>query len=165
MWCLKRFCRNMHYRLLYLVWLILPKEHETIKEIKISYVVVPQLLLPGRNMGVVFYHKLSDEIMVLLASSDPFPRYTIWHEYREGQLLKENKSTEQIIGEVTNKMPKLLEGRDDVSLKDLTETIRRWAEEGKEHFEAFIDELLLAKEEMSFQEYRNFLRFRTQRRQ
>jgi len=162
----------LYHRYLHFLWIILLKKYETIKEIKIPYVVLPRFIL-GRDEdgdGRVLYHKSSGNIMIFVLNYAPFPRYTIWHEYREGQLFKEKKTREQIIEEIINKMPRIVDEQIDTSSKEFAEKVikyfeqpRKITEHGGKHFEALIDELILAKEEMSPQEYHYFFQFITKR--
>ena len=159
---LKHFCSMLHHRFLHFIWVLLPKRYEIIKKVKIPYVVVPRFLLGSKEIGngSVLYHKPSNKIMIFLANCAPFPRYTIYHEYREGQLFKEKKTKKQMVKDVTNKIPQIMEERMDTFSKEFVKKMRKWAESEGEHIEALVDQFILAKEEMSPQDYHQFFQFR-----
>lgn len=131
------------------LWNILPKLQEIVHGKPITYVRLPSFLL-GNSQGMVLYHKNSSKIMVFTAICNPFRRYSVYHEYREGEILKRNKTTDQIFEVVSKKFQLILEvlGIPEYSNVDVP-ALREWVKQQGAHSEAILDEIELAKEELS----------------
>jgi len=98
-------------------------------------------------------------MMIFIAGSDRFRRYTIYHEYWEGKLLKEKKSNEQIFETVFSKIRLIREALGAPSPEFVSEEIKKAVEtlvnnyHPAAHVEAIFEELLLATEELATDDF------------
>lgn len=141
-----------------LLWKIFPKKKEIIKGNDITYIRVPFFMirsdkrgwLSKDNKSQLLYHRPSDTLMIFLAGNVKYPRFMIFHEYYEGQLLKQNKNKEELL-EIA------IEYFDYDETEDLSEKIHNFLEEWIEsqgaHVIALLEELELAREELPTKEY------------
>lgn len=161
---MKNFLRYLENRFLDFLWHRLPKKFENVKESNISYVVVPSFLLrswkTGRfsraPKGKVLTNKLTKEIMIFISGKDPYNhRYTIFHEHREGEILLAKKPRAETS---TAAMEKFL--RYAVRPVTLSKNLREWFKFHGAHGEALMDEIALAKEELTREEFIRFVKQR-----
>lgn len=153
--------RKIRNRSLHALWNVLPKKYENLEDAEIPYIYVPKFLLPGSNNGMVLYHKPTDKSMIFITKDCAFKRYTVYHEYREGQILREEKSLEDASRAIWDKIPRLfgLLGHPDRTIsdfpnaEDLSNKLRKRIEAEAPHIEAFLDEIALAQKEMSPDEF------------
>jgi len=148
-------------RILIYLWEIRPKSYETIRGVSIPYLKVSPFLLRKKlfhskySRGSVWLHKLDGPLMIFITGPDKFWRYTIFHEYWEGKLLREKKSNEQIFETVFSKIRLIREALDAPSPEFVSEEIKKAVEamvnnyHPAAHVEAIFEELLLAKEELA----------------
>ena len=139
-------------RLLHLIWLVSFKKYETIKENSIPYIKLP-VFLTGSRSACVIHHRLSGKTMIFLSKDTPFNRYTIYHEYREGQifgkLYRNEIDIQWIIKLATEKINIIYEISQMSILEISKEMLDDWANFQVAHVVAILDEIELAREEMS----------------
>lgn len=148
-------------RALIYLWRVKPKSYETIKGITIPYLEVSPFLLRDElfhskySKGEVWHKKLDGTLMIFVAGPDKFRRYTIYHEYWEGKLLREKKSNEQISETVFSKIQLIREALGAPSPEFISEGMKKAVEKmvssyhPPAHVEAIFEELLLAREELN----------------
>lgn len=141
-----------------LLWSIFPKRTENIKGDDITYVCIPFFMIRSDKKGwfsqdnksQLLYHRPSDTLMIFLVGKVKYPRFMIFHEHFEGQLLKQNKNKEELL-EIA------IEYFDYDKTKGLSEKIHNFLEEWIEsqgaHVIALLEELELAREELPTKEY------------
>jgi predicted Ser/Thr protein kinase len=146
-------------RWLHCLWLSSPKQCEIINGIEIPYLKVSRFLIKG-NEGMVLYTQESGEVMVFVAGNDPFRRYTIYHEFREGEIFRQHKSENEILDAVLKKIQIIANilGQPciNISSKEILESLTKWVKTQKGHSEAILDELKLAHKELSLDNFRLF---------
>jgi hypothetical protein len=152
-------------KILKYLWETRPKSYETIRGVSIPYLRVSPFLLKEKlfhskySRGEVWCHKLNGTTMIFIAGPDKFWRYTVYHEYWEGKLLREKKSNEQIFGTVFSKIQLIREALDAPSPEFISEENKKAVEmmvnnyHPAAHVEAIFEELLLAKEELSHDDF------------
>ena len=152
-------------RILEYLWETRPKNYETIKGVSIPYLRVSPFLLREKlfcskySRGEVWYHKINGSIKIYIAGPDKFWRYTVFHEYWEGEILKEGKTKEQIFETVFSKIQLIREALGVSSPEVISEENKKAIEmmvnnyDPAAHVEAIFEELLLAKEELPFEDF------------
>lgn len=152
-------------RILKYLWETRPKNYETIRGVSIPYLKVSPFLLKEKlfrskySRGEVWCHKLDGTAMIFIAGPDKFWRYTVYHEYWEGKLLREKKSNKQIFETVFSKIRLIREALDAPSPEFVSEEIKKAVEttvnnyNPAAHVEAIFEELLLAKEELPHHDF------------
>lgn len=156
---------DFRLRILLYLWRTRPKKYETIRGISIPYLKVSPFLLRKNlfhskySRGEVWLHRLDGPLMIFITGPDRFWRYTVYHEYWEGKLLREKKSNEQIFETVFSKIQLIREALDAPSPEFVSERIKKAVETMVDnyhpaaHVEAIFEELLLAKEELPHDEF------------
>ncbi len=153
------------HRLLHLIWKLSTKKELLIRNEKIFYLSINKLFLYGCgetkdtfSEGMCLLHKPTKTIMIFLAyskcKSKQF-RYTLFHEYIEGNFKVEDSSFDKEYGSQLRKIYLELRSEFPHVADAFNNAVRKGQEEG--HVIALMFEYDLAKDEMNSNELKEHL--------
>jgi len=149
---------HLHSRLYHLIWKLWPKRKDKIGVYEIVYIVLPRYLFVGGGdakklfaKGMCITYKPTMSSMIFLSHDEvmsPKFRYTLWHEYLEGQFL---------LGLITQK-DWYARFEEAITLLGpeickILEVASKAKSDDKGHYFALIMELALAKKELPTEQF------------
>jgi hypothetical protein len=137
---------NLPDKVLHLLWNLLPKKKEVIRGKEISYLGLPSFMIYGG--GLFIRHKKTGKVMIFLSKTDPFLRYSLYHEHRESILYK--RKTDEELFQMVSEGIHLANVIGRVIIDE--EGIKAWIRWQRAHTVAVLDEIELAQEELTADE-------------
>ncbi len=92
----KKIVEILEDRICVFLWPFLPKRIEEYGDVKVKYAVVPGFLLIKSVLAFVKYSAKYDRVMIFIKPYEYEKRFTIYHEYIEGGILRSHSSSKRV---------------------------------------------------------------------